>query len=253
MYIKSFGINIDKSKRLWGIILTAILVAITLITISFILVFKKNSYNSINKISDLYDLFNAKSYYAEYDLKIVSNKNENVYKIKEWYVNENEAYKFRIETDNDENNFVYCGDQNNLYIKSEEQLNLLNLHAYNSKKSNVITISSIMDFFGKINLLIDSNNYSQYSCCKIKEIEENEKIAFEVNLNNEIEKNSKCEMCKNFLQSEMKISKIKIVLDKVNLTPLQYTLYNTEGKVYMDILYNKFLVNKKFDEKLFAF
>jgi len=35
MYIKSFRINIDRSKRLWAIILIALIVALTLIITSF--------------------------------------------------------------------------------------------------------------------------------------------------------------------------------------------------------------------------
>lgn len=250
MYIKSFGINIDKSKRLWAIIFAALLVAAILISISFILVFKTSNKASVNKITDL---FEAKSYYAEYDVKVFSNKNQNDYKIKEWYVKDEEEYKFRIETNNSENNFVYCGNPNSIYIKSDEQLNSLNLQEYNSKRNNLFSISSFMEFLYELNLLIENDSYIGENCCKLKEVEIDKELKYIVSISEACANCDKCKICNKFTKIGMKISKFELVLDKEKIKPKQYIVYDTNGKIYIDIIYNKFLVNEEFDEKLFAF
>lgn len=254
MYIKGFGINIDKSKRLWAIIGISLLVAIFLICISFVTVFKFKSKNKYD-ITNLSELFNAKSYYAEYIVKVTSNKNENEYKIKEWYVNKDSNYKFRIETINNENNFVYIGSNNSICIKSEEQLGKLNIENYDLEKENLLSISTFMQFLYNINLKVENKEYVLNNCCKIKEIQEDSIVKFFITLkdkSNTTDKSS-CDICNKFLSGNVKVGKFELVLDKLNYIPKSYIIYDENEKEYINITYTNFIVNQEFEEKLFAF
>lgn len=250
MYIKSFGINIDKSKRLWGIILIALLIAIILIVASFLLIFNVSNKENITKVSDL---VNAKSYYAEYDIKIISNKNENNYKIKEWYVKDGDEYKFRVETNNKENNFTYLGNKNSIYIKSDEQINSLNIQDYNLKRNNILSISSFIEILNELSLSIENNGYIDKKCCKLKETEENDTLKYTLYLNKKIPEKDSCGICNKFEEIGTKISKLEVILYKEKIVPKQYIIYDINEIAYINIIYNKFSVNNEFDEKIFAF
>ncbi len=252
MYIKSFGINIDKSKRLWGIILIALLVAVILIVTSFLCVFKVS--NSNDKNYTKMQLFNAKTFYAEYELNVFSNKNQNKYNMKEWYVNDGDNYKFRIESNVGENTFTYFGTKDTLTIKSNNQLSKINLDNFTNSKANTLSISTFISLYNEINTTIENNNYSNNSCCKIEEVESDEIISYIISLNFEKEtKNDTCKICNRFRNDNMKISKFELILDKDKKMPKEYIVYNEKGETYIDILYYKFVINDNFDEKLFAF
>lgn len=250
MYIKSFGINLDKSKRLWLIISMALFVAIILIITSFVFVFKNYKKNNIEKLTDI---FEAKSYYAEYQMKIVSNKNENDYKVKEWYKKEDNNYKFRFETSNKKNNYIYYGDSKNICIKSDEQISSLNLSDYNNKNNNILSISSMIEVLNLLNTLTEKEEYNKNSCFKIKEIENDSVVTYEIIFLQENKCNIDCKICSKFLDSNMNVRKIEILIDKDALLPKQYNVYYEGEQMHVNIIYNKFSINEKFDEKLFAF
>lgn len=250
MYIKSFGINLDKSKRLWLIISMALFVAIILIITSFVFVFKNYNKNNIEKLTDI---FEAKSYYAEYQMKIVSNKNENDYKVKEWYKKEDNNYKFRFETSNKKNNYIYYGDSKNICIKSDEQISSLNLSDYNNKNNNILSISSMIEVLNLLNTLTEKEEYSKNNCFKIKEIENDSVVTYEIIFLQENKCNIDCKICSKFLDNNMNIKKIEILIDKEYLLPKQYNVHYEGEQMHVNIIYNKFSINEKFDEKLFAF
>ena len=93
-YLFTGIININKSKRLWIVILIAIIIAIILIITSFIYIYLKKDIKM-----DKTELFDLKCYYTEYEFVIFSNKNQNRYYIKEWYSNENESFKIEFENE----------------------------------------------------------------------------------------------------------------------------------------------------------
>lgn len=252
MYIKSFRVNIDKSKKLWFIILFALLVAILLIITSFFCVFKTS--NNDNQNYTKTQLFNAKSLYAEYELNVFSNKNQNKYKMKEWYVNDENDYKFRIETVTEENKFVYFGTKDTLTIKSDNQLSQINLNNFTNSKANTLSISTFISLYNEINKNIENKEYNVNDCCKIEEIENDDSISYTISLNmeNKIKENT-CKICSKFYNTGMKISKFELILDKEKNVPKEYIVYNENGDTYMDIIYYKFVINNDFDEKLFAF
>ena len=77
MFVKGFSIGIDKNKRLWLIMIGAVTIAVLLIVISFISVYKGTTKNS--KIVEALDISNISSYKANYTLNVKSNKNQNNY------------------------------------------------------------------------------------------------------------------------------------------------------------------------------
>lgn len=252
MYIKSFGINIDKSKRLWAIILIALLVAIILIVTSFLCVF--NVSNDSGKNYTKAQLFNAKTLYAEYELNVFSNKNQNKYKMKEWYVNKENDYKFRIESNTEENSFTYFGTKDTLTIKADNQLSKINLNNFTNSKANTLSIATFILLYSEINKAIENNDYSNNVCCKIEETENDDSISYIISLNfNKEAKENTCKICNIFQNDNMKISKFELILDKDKKIPKEYIVYNEKGETYIDILYYKFVINNDFEEKLFAF
>lgn len=250
MYIKSFGINLDKSKRLWLIISFAFLVALVLIVSSFMLVFKNSHKSNIEKLTDL---FEVTSYYAEYQIEITSNKNINNYKVKEWYKQEDNNYKFRFETSNKNSNFIYYGDSKNICVKSDEQISTLNLSDYNNKNNNILSVSSMIDFLELFNQTQKKEEYSKNNCFKIKEIENDSVVTYEIIFLQENKCNIDCKICSKFLDNNMNIKKIEILIDKEYLLPKQYNVHYEGEQMHVNIIYNKFSINEKFDEKLFAF
>ena len=243
MYI----INLYKNKRLWIVILFAIFVAITLIVITFSSVFTISDEIVKNSKEDFMDL---KSYYTEYELNVYSNKNQNKYFMKEWYMEKsNEEYNFKIETNNDGTNFSYILANNSLSVKSDNQLNYMKLNDYIIDRKNVASISTFIDIFRKINTA--ENIEKKEDCCKMKIEEEDNKICYSIMLNNNSDKN--CSICSDYKEitySGMKISSFELLLDKENLQPLEYTV---DGKTWADIIFTKFDINADFDEKIFAF
>lgn len=244
-----FVVNLDKNKRLWIVISFAILVAISLIVITFTSVFTISDEIIKNSKEDFIDL---KSYYTEYELNVYSNKNQNKYYMKEWYSEKSENdYAFRIETNNDGVNFTYILANNSLSIKSDNQLNYMKLNDYIIDKKNVVSISTFIDLFKRINSMEKS---SKEDCCKIKIEEIDNKVCYGVTLNNNSDEN--CNVCSEYKEmtySGMKISSFELVLDKDSLMPLEYIVYTVDGKTWADIVFIKFDINADFDEKIFAF
>ncbi len=250
MYIKGFKINIDRNKRLWGAILFAIFIAIVLIVFSFIYIFKVSNSNLDNKYTKI-QLFDAKSFYAEYRVNVYSNKNKNEYRIKEWYLKNGDEYNFRIEANYGENSFVYLGTNDTISIKANDQISKMDL-SYDSAKSNMLSISTFVELYNEINEQIENNS----KCCNIDEIEHDDNLSYVVKLNSEGNKNADtnfCKICSKFINNGMKVSKFELIIQKGKLIPKEYIIYDNSGNTYIDIMYDNFVINMDFDKKVFAF
>lgn len=249
MYIKGFGIDLDKSKRLWGAIFLAILVAIVLIIISFMSIFFHTDRQNIFSKSDL---FGATSFYCEYAMNVFSNKNQNQYQMKEWYVKDEKNYQFRIESImKDKTFFTIVGNNHAILISSDDQISKINLSEYELNMTNVSSVSTFLHLFHKINERIHENNHAK-ECCKIEQKEIDNKVSYIITLNKEKMKESDCDICSQFLNNGMHFSKFELIL-KEDKIPSQYIVYDESGKTYLDIVYNNFVINESFEEKLFAF
>ena len=245
MKIKSFTVNLYKKKKLWIIIICALVIALVLILTTFFLVMKesKTIRNKFSKES----IFNATSYYAEYEVTVFSNKNQNTYNLREWYYKKDDEYRFKIETIGDGNNFSYFGTNNTLNISANGQINSMNLSNFETKRLNVMSISTFIELYKFIDDKISNQTYEYEKCCKIEERDIDGKKIYTVDINKNIDQ--KCAICKTYsdiLISGMKITKFELILDKNTLTPIQYIIYTEDGKSFMDIIYHNFDVNVDF-------
>lgn len=226
MFVKGFSIGIDKNKRLWLIMIGAVTIAVLLIVISFISVYKGTTKNS--KIVEALDISNISSYKANYTLNVKSNKNQNNYMIEEEYRDgEKEFFEFKV-TDIDEI-ITYTLDNNTLHIQSNKQnLNYL-LSDYIVKKENLISVSTFFELYEKA--IQDDNKYFSVS------IEEQDnkltyiiKVAHDENLSDEY----------TFLNN---VSKLELIINKEKNTFEEYVLYDDNANAYIDIIYDNFLIN----------
>lgn len=242
MLIKAF--NIDKSKRLWVVILVAVCIAVLLIVISFVCIYggNKGSFNNKDEI------FNLKGYYAEYDLTTFSNKNQNTYYIKEWYLNDNSNEKFRFDFKDDNNDEIsYVLSDNMLRISSNTQLSKFNIEDYAINKKNLLSISTFSNICNNI-LNQNSNNLLKL---ERKTIDNRLHYIMEIDK----EKNDDSEFFNNydFLFDEgLDIKKIELIVDNSRNIPEEYYVFTDNDKIMLGVKYTKFDIIDKFDEKIFA-
>lgn len=222
MYVKSFKIGYDKNKRLWLIILGAITIAVLLIVIAFVSVYSNLNVKNIGGF-DIKDIY---SYKASYKINVKSNKNQNNYNIEEEYTKgEIETFVFKIFDENDV--ITYTIDGNGLKIKSNNQKLEYILSDYIIKKENIISLSTFLDFYRKLDL--KENDYFSIN------IEESDnKISYKINIDF---KDKKVDDEYAFLE---KISKMELVINKENNTPCEYIIYDSKNNAYIDIIYDKF-------------
>lgn len=252
MYIRSIGVNLDKSKKLWGIIFCAVLVAVILISLTFFHVFKEGDIIGDTSFTKT-QLFQATKYAATYQMTVFSNKNQNTYQMKEWYQKKGDSYQFRIETDNEIGNYVYLGDNHRISIQSPGQINALQVDGI-STKTNVISIATFIELYQAISDVIDNKKVAKKSCCKLEAFEEDDQTRYCVTLDRNSQ--SRCDICSKYrdiVESGMKIGKFELIVNNKKQTPVEYIVYTTDDKSYLDVLYNNFVINADFDEKLFAF
>ena len=234
------GIFLYKTK-LRLIIIFGILIAIILMIISFYLVFNSGKNENININNDI---FSAKSYYAKYRLNVYSNKNQNEYKIEEWYEKNDEGYRFKFVTNNEKNiNFIYEGNQNSINIYSDSQINKISIEDLSNLKENLISISTFIEIISNVNKKIEDSGYEKNKCCNLLEEHEDGKVSYKITFNDVSE--NKCEICTKYTNG-MNINQIELVMDEVTLMPIEYIVYNKDGKALYDIIYENFAINEKF-------
>lgn len=222
MYVKGFKIGYDKNKRLWLIILGAITIAVLLIVIAFVSVYSNLNVKNISGF-DIKDIY---SYKASYKINVKSNKNQNNYNIEEEYTKgEIETFVFKIFDENDV--ITYTIDGNGLKIKSNNQKLEYILSDYIIKKENIISLSTFLDLYRKLDL-----NENDYFSINIEESDN--KISYKINI---LFKDKKVDDEYAFLE---KISKMELVINKENNTPCEYIVYDNENNAYIDIIYDKF-------------
>ncbi|MEG1363909.1 MAG: hypothetical protein RSC92_05720, partial [Clostridia bacterium] len=109
-----FVLNVSMFKsKIYILIICAIVIAMSLVVYSMYNVFNVNTNDNIT-------FENCTSYYLVYDLTVVSNKNNNTYKIEETYDGNNFLFKFKDFCNND---VEYKIINNELSISNASQLN----------------------------------------------------------------------------------------------------------------------------------
>ena len=233
-------INIDKSKRLWIVILLALTIASLLITISFIYIYLKKDKNI-----EAVEIFDLKGYCAEYELVTFSNKNQNSYYIKEWYSNENESFKIEFENELKEK-VTYVLTNNTLSINSDKQLSTFNIYEYNPSKTNLLSIGTFIELYNKV--LNKNDNVIKIENKNVDNIKH-----YMIYLNNKDNEkiNQNLEGYEDILNDGLKISKLELTVNEKNI-PTEYYVFDEQNKIILGIKYVKFNIMDKFDEKIFA-
>ncbi len=242
MFIKSFNLSVFKGRKLCYIIITGITVACILIATTFYIVNKDSKGFGLENILSKDNILYISSYYADYSVTVDSNKNTNNYTIKEWYSKDlntgKEKFKFETSTQNGEK-ITYTMDENQVKIKSDNQLNEFYLSDYMIEKKNVMSLSTFFEIYLKIK---DSNIDN---CCNIENVVEDKKISYKINFGN-----NDCEISKEYadlLRDGVEISSIELLVDKETSKPTELFVYDKNNKVYIDISYNNFEINADFE------
>ena len=255
MNIKGFKIKNQKIQNLWIILSFTFSVAVILIVFSFYAVFKRSD-ESYSKE----ELFTYNTYYSKYKVVTYSNKNQNTYEIEEYCLRNDSDTKFRFNTLNSDNNYSYIVTKDYFSIKSDNQINQINNLINNRYNANILSVSTFIDIYSKINVIIENNLFKENYGIITKVEEKDSYIIYNINLTDidnldedSLENSNSLNAYIKELSGQMKISKLELILDKNTNIPVEYIVYTDNNKAYIDITYNEFKINSKFEEKVFSF
>ncbi len=225
--------HFDKSKRLWLLVFFALIIAITLILISFIRIYFKRSFKKENNIYDI------KGYDAEYNVTVVSNKTNNTYIMHEIYTENYEKKYFKFEFINNlDEKFTYIFKDNSVEMSSNKQINIFEIKEYDFFSENLISLSTFLELYKNIELKKD-NDY------KIEKNKVNDTTVLIISALDNITKDS------GIFRKNLNVSKLELILNKDN-NPIEYYVLDKDDSMILGIKYTKFNVLEKFDEKIFA-
>lgn len=174
------------------------------------------------------DIQSISSYYLEYDMTVISNKNINTYFVKEWY-KENIGSKFEY-LDYMKNTFSIVLNKDSCYIKnSGNKAYILTQNIYENE--NISSLSYFMKMWK------DSCN------CKKEGTNKNDENRYVIKATN----NDNCNL-KEVLDN-LKVDKLELVLKENKL--LTYTIYSS-GEEYISIVYRKQELNCNIDDSAFS-
>lgn len=238
MYIKNIKLTINKDKRLWVIMFIALIIATVLVFYSIFKILKGN----IN-IQNKETIFSLNSYDAEYKAVIKSNKNQNTYKIKEEYLQEEKTGKdmFRFEIIDDNNlRFISLYDGENIKIVSDSQIGNFILENYEVNKENLLSIATFISLYNDV-----MNGLSEDFLVRIEEEDIRTIYKLIVKKTENQVNNTKL----SFLKS---VSMLELIVNEETNLPMELVIYDNSNNMYIDVIYEKFDINPKFEEKLFA-
>lgn len=237
MLIKT--INIDKSKRLWFIIICALFVAFLLIAISFFGIYNANS-NGSNEMKDIFDI---KNYNTKYSLTIFSNKTKNSYEVEEWYLYNNEEERYRFDFTNDlQDKISYIILNNEVRINNTKEISKFNLNEYSTPDRNIFSFSTFIFLHNYI------QKETSYGNIESKIINDKTHYLIKLNKNNINE----IEELKFLLKEGLNVCSFEVVIDNNSKKVEQYVVLDEKQNVVISVNYLKFDILDKFDEKIFA-
>ena len=237
MLIKT--INIDKSKRLWLIIICALFVAFLLIAISFFGIYNANS-NGSNEMKDIFDI---KNYNTKYTLTIFSNKTKNSYEVEEWYLYNNGEERYRFDFTNDlQDKISYIILNNEVRINNTKEISKFDLREYSTSDRNIFSFSTFISLYNYIQ--------RETSCGNIESKIVNDKTHYLIKLNEN--KINEVEELKFLLKEGLNLSSFEAVVDNKSKKVEQYVVLDEKENVVINVNYLKFDILDKFDEKIFA-
>jgi hypothetical protein len=237
------NISFFIKNKLYIIIILAIIIAVSLIYVSFSSVIK----SQIQNITKTTDIFYANSYIAEYEITDISNKNKNIYFMNEVYKKDgnNEYFKFGYKDflSNDVS-YIICNDK--IKIENTSQLSSYIINSNNFKKTNLFSLVTYLDII---------HNIDKIECISLNVTEEENVKKYELSLDKNIH-DSKCMQkgtCKytDLFSNGLKLSKIE--LNVINNKPVDIFVYTNDNNVYIEIKYTKFELNSEISNDIFKF
>lgn len=246
MNIKGFRIKNQKIQKLWIIVSLAIIMAIVLIFLAFFIIFKTSE-----EVEYTSNLFECDSYYTSYTVTTYSNKNQNTYNMEEYYKKDDNNANFRFNTKNENNNYSYIIKNNLFTIKSDEQINKYENYLNEELNLNILSFSTFSDLYKNSSNIESKNQY-----IKINIEEKNEYIVYTILFDKNIISNNSENYLEKYIKKlvdDMKISKLQLIVENKTNIPKEYIVYTEGDKAYIDMVYNEFKINAKFDEKVFSF
>lgn len=242
MHVLNFSF-LSKYK-LYTIIIIAVIVGIILIVFSFSSVIRL----PIDNILKSSDILKATSYYAEYEITEISNKNRNVYTMNETYKKEenNEYFKFGYK-DLIGNDVTYIVTNEKVKVSNSSQLNSYILNSNTFKKTNLFSLATYIDIINHIDT-------SECKCFALKVSKEDNVKKYELLLNRK-----NCVMCSNECKCKhsdlfaegLKLSRMELlILDK---KPVDITIYTLDNNAYINIKYTNFELNNEVSSDIFKF
>lgn len=197
------------------------------------------------------NIFNMISYEADYTMVVVSNKNTNSYNIKEIYSDGKTKYEY---LDSTNSKVVITINKDKVKVQNENQKNVLIQDFKNVGLNNSISISTFLELY-KNKKGVNANNKAQGDELAYMEgLEINEylkngylRIIMKAK-HHEINGMTDSESFKNMFKD---ISSIELEIEKKTKLPSTYVVYNKNKKQVVSIIYNKFNINPKIDNKVF--
>jgi len=191
----------------------------------------------IGKIGQNDSIFNMQSYFAEFEITVISNKNTNTYKMKEWYKKGIGTKQEYLDSEGSKVNIVTLKDKT--IIQNENQKNILKMDPYITSYTNLLSINTFLDIYNK--------SIEKPCCFTANSYEKVNNINIIIdNVCKNIE-DCKCE----YMNIVKNVSKIELKLDKNTGLPLTYIVYDNDKKECISIVYTKFEINKGIDTKIF--
>jgi len=148
--------------------------------------------------------FEAKSYYVEYDITIVSNKNVNTYFVKEWFDSDKHRFEFLDKMNNVVEIIV---NKEKIFINNVNEKNKLTLNNLNYG-NNIMSFSTLMDMYHC------TNNVENKCECNISQYEKDGKITACVELGND--KECQCNVCQGIVRNQ--VTEIVVEIDGISKT-----------------------------------
>lgn len=214
-----------KNKKIIIIITVIILISlITIISIKNINKMAKTSKIGNNSSSqEIVDyILNISSYETQIDVEIKSNKNSNKYKIKQTYISNENSIQEVIEPSNIQGVKI-TKEGNNLKIENTKLSLTKIIENYSQITQNNLDLINFIE------------NYKNNSNSKFKE--ENNQIIMETTAKTE----------NNYQKYE------KLYISRETGNPVKMEIKDTNQNVIIYIIYNEIKINKKSNEKIYAF
>ena len=216
--------NIKIKKTKIGIFLLIIIILIVIIFIKISHYAAKNLKIGNNTTSQeiIENILNISSYQAEIEVTIKSNKNENKYKIKQTYIENEESTQEILEPDNIDG--VKITKKGNILEVENTKLNLKNIiENYNEIASNNLDLSSFL------------NDYKDNENSRFRE--ENEQLVMETTA-----------------KTDNKYQKYEYLYISRNTgKPEKMIIMDTNKNTTIYIIYNEININDKNNKRAYAF